>query len=366
MSRVVGLPVLCLVAALVACSKPAPVQESVRSVKLVRVGAAVQQTELEYAADVRARVESRLGFRVGGKLTQRSVDVGQVVRAGQVLALIDPQDYQLGAQAAAAQVVAAQTQRDLAAADLKRFEALRDQGFVSGAEIERRQAALRAADATLTQARAQAGVQGNQAAYTQLVADAPGVVVGIDAEPGQVVGAGAAVVRLAHQGPRDVVLAVPEDRVAQVKIGQSASVILWGQGASDEPALAGRVREVAASADPTTRTYTVKVALPDAQQPPLGATAKVRLAAHGSVAAQSQLPIKLPTTALWQQGKGSAVWVFDASNKTVKARTVQVAGLDGNDAVIAAGLQAGEEVVSAGTHVLTEGQTVTRYAATQR
>lgn len=363
MTRFISLPVVCLLVSLAACSRPEPVQEPVRSVKLVKVGDASVGFEAEFAADIRARVESRLGFRVGGKLTQRLVESGQVVRAGQVLAVIDPQDYQLAAQAAAAQVVAAQTQRDLAAADLKRFEALRDQGFVSGAEIERRQATLRAAEATFVQAKTQASVQGNQAAYTQLVADTAGVVVGVEAEAGQVVSAGATVVRLARQGPRDAVLAVPEDLVMQIKVGQPAVVKLWAQAAMGEQTLNGRVREVAASADPATRTYTVKVALPDAQQPPLGATAKVRL--QGDTQQAAPKVVKLPATALWQQGSGSAVWVFDAKANTVKARTVQVAGSDGLEAVITAGLQPGEEVVSAGVHVLTEGQEVTRYAGAQ-
>lgn len=363
MTRFISLSAVCLLASLAACSRPEPVQEPVRSVKLVKVGGASVGFEAEFAADIRARVESRLGFRVGGKLTQRLVESGQVVRAGQVLAVIDPQDYQLAAQAAAAQVVAAQTQRDLAAADLKRFEALRDQGFVSGAEIERRQATLRASEATLVQAKTQASVQGNQAAYTQLVADTAGVVVGVEAEAGQVVSAGGTVVRLARQGPRDAVLAVPEDLVTQIKVGQPVVVTLWAQAAMGEQTLNGRVREVAASADPATRTYTVKVALPDAQQPPLGATAKVRL--QGDTQQAAPKVVKLPATALWQQGSGSAVWVFDAKANTVKARAVQVAGSDGKEAVITAGLQPGEEVVSAGVHVLTEGQEVTRYAGAQ-
>ncbi len=346
-----------------ACSRPPPPEDPIRSVKLVQAvvgGVGVRQ---EYAAEVRARTESRLGFRVGGKLQQRPVDVGQAVRSGQLLAVLDPQDYELGVRAATAQLGAAQTQRDLAAAELKRFLGLRDQGFVSAAEIERRQATLQGAEAALAQARSQLDVQRNQAGYTRLLADANGVVVGVEAEPGQVLAPGSVVVRLAHDGPRDAVLAVPEDRLAQVRLGMPAQVLMWaGASVASAPPFAGRVREIAASADPYTRTYAVKVALEDRSAPaPLGATATVRLG--GEASATGTQAIRLPTGALWQQGQGSAVWVFDAANGTVAARTVQVAGLDGNEALIVSGLQPGEEVVSAGVHMLTQGQRVVRYTA---
>jgi membrane fusion protein, multidrug efflux system len=354
-----------LLAALTACSRPAPSPEPVRAVKLQRVSDGTVQAADEFAAEIRARTESRLGFRVAGKLLQRPAEVGQMVRAGQLLAVIDPQDYQLGLQAAQAQVSAAQTQRDLAAADLRRYESLRDQGFVSGAEIERRQATLQGAEAALTQARAAAGVQGNQAAYTRLLADADGVVVAVEAEPGQVLATGVAVVRLAHQGPRDVVLSVPEDRVAGVRVGQTALVTLGPQGGPSASPMEGTVREVAAAADPATRTFMVKVALPSrAVQPPLGATATVRLSLSGAAQAAAAGVIRLPSAALWKQGQGSAVWVLDGAESKVRARTVEVAGLDGQDVLIRSGLKPGEDVVVAGVHVLGEGQAVTRYRET--
>ena len=165
---------------LTACGKAPPPEEPVRSVKLVTVSASGLGSTHEYAADVRARIESRLGFRVAGKITRRAVEAGQRVRKGDLLAQLDPSDYQLAAQAARAQVSAATTQRDLASADLKRYQGLRDQGFVSAAEIERRTAQLQSAQAQLAQAQAQLSNQGNQAAYTQLLADADGVVTAID------------------------------------------------------------------------------------------------------------------------------------------------------------------------------------------
>ncbi|MEN9385155.1 MAG: hypothetical protein RL323_2298 [Pseudomonadota bacterium] len=344
---------------LVGCGQPAPVEEPVRAVKLMTVQVAGIDGTQEFSGEVRARTETRLGFRVGGKLAQRLVDVGQSVRPGQVLAVLDPLDLQLAAQASQAGVASAQTQRDLAAADLKRYEALREQGFVSGAEIERRQSVLRAADAALLQAQAQAGVQANQSQYTRLLADAAGVVLAVEAEPGQVLAAGNPVLRLAHNGARDVVFAVPESAVGRVRPGQTVNVSLLEQGAASAP-LAGQVREVAASADPATRTYAVKVALAGVDQPPLGATATVR---WGPVSTQAVQAVKLPSSAVWKQGNGQAVWVFDAGSQTVKARAVQVAGLDGNQIVLAGGLQPGEEVVSVGHHVLSEGQRVLRYAA---
>ena len=348
------LLMLASVLLLAACSRPAPPEEPVRSVKLLTVGVGAVDTTLEYAGEVRARVESRLGFRVAGKIVQRQAELGQHVRAGQVLAQLDPRDYQLAADAARAQMAAAATQRDLAAADFKRYQALKDQNFISGAELERRDATLKGAQASLDQARAQLSSQGNQANYTTLVADVSGVVTGIDAEPGQVVAAGTPVVRIAQDGARDVVFAVPEDKVAQITQGSDVAVRGWSGGAP----LAGRVREVAASADPSTRTFQVKVAIDGAQAPALGSTVYVtpQALSHAGMAV-----IKLPTTALRQQGQATAVWVYDAASGTVKSQVVQIATADGNEAVVASGLTPGMQVVATGVHVLSPGQKVTIY-----
>ena len=342
------------VLALVACSRQAPVEEPVRSVKLLTVGTTDLNAQAEYAADIRARIESRLGFRVAGKLIQRQAEAGQRVQAGQVLAQIDPQDYQLAAQAAQAQLAAAQTQRDLSQAELRRFEGLRAQNFISSVELERREAAFKAADATLAQARAQAQAQGNQAAYARLLATTSGVVTGVEAEVGQVVTAGQPVVRLAHDGPRDAVFAVPEQAVMAFKLGQAMQAVLTSTG----QVLKGRVREVGASADPVTRTFTIKLALDASEKLPLGATVNVQARALQG----SQPPvIKLPTSALRQEGAGTAVWVLDEAAMTVRSQPVQVSTVDGNQVVIASGLQPGQKVVAAGVHVLTAGQKVTVY-----
>ena len=347
-----------LAALLAACSKPAPTEEPVRAVKVMTVGVNTFSSGYEFAGEVRAQVESRLGFRVGGKIIKRQAELGQRVKAGQVLAQLDPQDYKLAVEAARAQLQAAATNRDLAAADYKRYAALKEQNFISGAELERRETTLKAAQAQVDQAQSQLNVQGNQANYAVLVADVAGVVTAIEAEPGQVVAAGTPVVRIAADGPRDVVFSVPEDKVSGIKLGMPVKVRGWAQDALMASTVA-KVREVSASADPATRTYQVKLALDGKTSPPLGATMYVLPEGLGGV--QGLQVIKLPTTALRQEGQASAVWLVDKASMTVKSQAVQIATADGNEAVIAAGLQPGMLVVSAGVHVLTPGQKVSIY-----
>ncbi|MDO9164503.1 MAG: efflux RND transporter periplasmic adaptor subunit [Rhodoferax sp.] len=349
-----GVTLIAATLFLVACSRPAPTEEPIRAVRVVTVGLDNFQSGAEFAGEVRARVESRLGFRVAGKIVRRQAEPGQRVKVGQVLAQLDPQDYKLAADASRAQMVAAATNRDLAAADFKRFKELRDQNFISGAELERREAALKAAQAQLEQAQAQLAGQGNQASYTTLVADVSGVVTAVDAEPGQVVAAGTPVVRIAQDGPRDVVFSVPEDRVALIKAGSAVDVRVW----SANTTLKGVVREVAASADPVTRTFGVKVSLDAKDNLALGSTVSVVPQAFDRSGVQV---IKLPTSAFRQDGKSSAVWVLDTASMTVRLQPVQIATADGNDVVVSAGLQPGMLVVSAGVHVLSPGQKVTIY-----
>lgn len=337
-----------------ACSKPAPSEEPVRAVKVSTVGASSIQSGSEFSGEVRPRIESRLGFRVAGKLVRRPVELGQMVKAGQVLAQLDPQDYKLATEAARAQVAAAATNRDLAAADFKRFKELRDQNFISGAELERREATLKAAQAQLDQAQAQLNSQGNQASYTTLVADMAGVVTAINAEPGQVVSAGTPVVQIAQDGPRDVVFSVPEDKVVMIKAGSAVDVKVW----ASKTTVKGVVREVAASADPVTRTFVVKVALDAKDSLALGTTVSVVPQAFDRSGVQV---IKLPTSALVQSGKSTAVWVLDSASMTVKLQPITVATADGNEAVVADGLQPGMQVVIAGVHVLSPGQKVSIY-----
>jgi RND family efflux transporter MFP subunit len=343
-----------LALSLTACSRPPADPEPIRAVKVVTVGMGQINAVREFSGEVRPRVESRLGFRVAGKVVRRQAEIGQRVRAGQVLAQLDPRDYQLAADAARAQVAAASTNRDLAAADFQRYRALRDQNFISGAELERRETALKAAQAQLEQAQAQLSAQGNQAKYADRIADVSGVVTAVEAEPGQVVSAGQAVVRIAQDGPRDVVFSIPEDKVAGVQPGSLVTVKPW----ADKASFSGKVREVAASADPVTRTFPVKVAVDAAAQLPLGTTVNVYPQALSMAGLQA---IKLPTSALRKEGQGTAVWVLDTQTMTVRSQAVDVATADGNEAVIAGGLQPGMQVVSAGVHVLSPGQKVAVY-----
>ena len=342
--------------AIAACSKPEAVQEPVRAVKVITVGAGTLTSGGEFAGEVRARVESRLGFRVAGKITQRQAEMGQHVNAGAVLAQIDASDYQLAVQAAQAQVAGARTQRDLAQAEYKRYEGLRAQNFISAAELERREASLKAAQSTLDQALAQAQNQGNQSAYTQLRADVSGVITSVDGEVGQVVAAGTPVFRLAQDGPRDAVFAVSENMVMRLQKGQRMSAVMAQGG----PTVQGRIREIAGSADPVTRTFNVKLALESGEKLPLGASVNVQAA---GLTVNPSTVIKVPTSALRQEGKGSAVWVLDEAKMTVSSQAVEVGTADNNEAVIASGLSAGQRIVSAGVHVLNPGQKVTVYKA---
>lgn len=362
------LPLLS-VTVLAACSKAEPAAAPVRAVRTMTVSADSAGGTYEYAAEVRARTESRLGFRVGGKIVRRSVNVGDTVKVGQVLAQLDPQDLKLGQEAAHAALVAAQANLDQTVADFKRFKELRDQGFISSAELERRETALKAAQAQFDQARAQASVQGNQAAYASLVADANGVITSVEAEPGMVVAAGAPVVRLAHDGPRDVVFNVPEDKVGLVKAaqaGQSAQqsaqqkgstlrVKLWG-GSESFPA---QIREIAAAADPVTRTFAVKADLGQAS------SAAVRLGQTANVTAETPKVAgitKLPLSALREAQGTTSVWVVDKATMTVTSKPVKVSGAEGNEAVISGGVVPGELIVTAGVHVLNPGQQVKLYS----
>lgn len=352
----VSLCLLLLAAAglLSACAPAAPPAEPVRAVKVLTVAAGTQQAQVEYAGEVLARVESRLGFRVGGKIIRRPVELGQRVTAGQVLAQLDPQDFRLSEAAARAQLAAAATNRDLAAADFKRYQDLKEQNFISGAELERRDSSLKAAQAQWDAARAQLSGQGNQAAYTTLLADVSGVVTAVDAQVGQVVAAGAPVLRIAQDGARDVLFSVPEDKVQGLRVGSAAQVKLW----ASQTTVSATVREVAASADPVTRTYAVRVALAAKDAPPLGSTVSVTVA---TAAAAGPALIKLPTSAFFKEGNASAVWVLDTASMTVQLTPVEIVTADGNEVVVRSGLQPGMQVVSAGVHVLSNGQKVSLY-----
>jgi RND family efflux transporter MFP subunit len=345
-----------VLATLTACGKGQAPQEPVRAVKVLTVGESGSAVDLEFSGEVRARIESNLGFRVAGKVLSRPAEIGQRVKAGELLAQIDPQDYRVTADAAAAQLVAAQTNRDVAAADFKRYQDLHAQGFISAAELQRREAAYISAQAQWKQAQAQNSVQGNQSGYTRLLADGAGIVTSVDVSAGQVVAAGQPVVRLALDGPRDVVFSVPEDKLGLLKTGDKVKVRQWLDG----KVLEAVVRDVSASADSVTRTFVAKAALPKDANPVLGSTVTVSLVLGVELAPKT---IKLPTSALRLEAGATSVWVLDPSTMTVKAQAVEVNTAEGNDAVVTSGLQNGDQVVLSGVHVLTAGQKVSIFGA---
>lgn len=348
---VVGLAGLALTGLLVACGKKPEAEPPPRPVRLMQLHAVGADHAVRYSGTVQARIESGLGFRVGGKLAERLVDVGATVKKGQVLARLDRADLALAAASSRAQLEAARTERDLAHSDLERFNDLYAKGFISAAEQQRRQATYDAAEARYQQARAGLNSQSNQFAYGELVADANGVVTSIDAEVGQVVSAGQPVVRVAQTAEKEVVIALPEDQVAEVRVGTPAEVQLW---ADTSRAIVGRVREIAPAADAATRTYTVRVSLP---QPPadlrLGMTASVALTFDSASKA-----LTVPLGALLQVNETNQVWIYDPASQTVKPVNVTLGEPIGNRVAVKDGVKAGQYVVTAGVHLLKAGQKV--------
>ena len=345
----------------VACHRAEPQEEAVRAVRTMVVQGQGSAIEREFSGEIRARLESRLSFRVPGKVVARPVNLGDTVKSGQLLAQLDAADLQLGQQAARAGLASAQAQASLAAADLKRFQELKAQGFVSPAMLERYQTASKSADAVVSQAQANALLQGNQAGYSQLLSDGAGVITSVDAEPGQVVAAGMPVLTLAHDGPRDVVFAVPDDMGMHLRkmVGQSGAmkVRLWGASQW----LPATVREVAASADGVTRTLQVKADISTNVSTPLnlGQTATVAL----NVPSRAGQGLLVPLQALVEQNGQSSVWLLDGKTMTVKRQPVVTAEVSGNLVIVARGLEAGQEIVTAGVHVLAPGQKVKRLSA---
>ena len=335
---------------LAACSKPVEKAEDIRPVRVQQV--AFDQAEIlaEFPGDVRARVESKLGFRVGGKVVARKVNIGDVVKRGQVLMQLDPQDLRLAQVQANAGLQAARSTAELARAELKRYQDLRDKNFVSQAVLDGKITADRASRASYEQAAAVYKGQTNQASYAVLVADAVGVVTGVDAEVGQVVAAGAPVVRVAQMADKEIVIAIPENQVDSLRRVTDIQVRIW---ANPNDMIPGTLRELSPMADPATRTYAAKIAIPNASDDVrLGMTAYVRFATKSPTVA-----IRVPLTAVFPDKGGTAVWVVE--NGVVRLVPVQVAGPSADAIMIASGLTPGQMVVTAGVNSLKPGQKVT-------
>ncbi len=348
--------VLCLLPiALAACGdKPAAdARTAAPLVETVLVQGA-PATARSFTGVVGARVQSDLGFRVPGKVVQRLVDVGQTVHRGQPLMRIDPVDLGLQARAQAGAVTAARARARQAADDEARYRDLVAAGAVSASSYEQLKAAADSAKAQLSAAEAQYDVARNAAGYALLVADADGVVVDTLAEPGQVVGAGQTVVRLAHAGPREAVVHLPE--TMRPRPGSQAQATLYGGQAAG----VARLRQLADAADRLTRTYEAKYVLDGPlADAPLGATVTLRLDGERGGDSDGKVgALQVPAAAVLDAGKGSGVWTVAGDPAKVTWRRVDVLAIGDDMARVTGQLKPGERVVALGAHLLHEGDTV--------
>src|SRR5436309_3499286 len=298
---------------------------------------------------VEARVQSELGFRVGGKILERSVDVGQRVQKGEPLMRLDPEDLRLSAAAQQASVEAARAKYTQAKADEARSAMLVKSGVISPREYDQDRAALDSAKAQLEAAEAQARVSNNSSEYAVLLADADGVIVRTLSEPGQVVAAGQTVIQLAHDGPREALINLPEG--VRPDLGTVASARLYGQ----EQTYQAKLRELSDAADPASRTFAARYVLEgEAASAPLGSTVTIGLLTKQTSGSKC---VQLPVGAIHDRGSGPGVWIVDDKSE-VKLRSVTIASIGKEEVVVSGGVQAGEKVVALGAHLLHEGQVV--------
>ncbi|MDF0698244.1 efflux RND transporter periplasmic adaptor subunit [Rhizobium sp. MC63] len=349
--RVPSVASLVLVSAvgigLSACSEEkAEVKEVIRPVKVVEIARAGDTRKLDYSGSVKARTEMNLGFRVAGKITERLVDIGDRVTPGDVLARIDATDYQLAVKTAEANLAAAE--RGVETADLanKRAEQLFDKSVAPKSQLE--QAALShdqaisqrdAALSALDQAK-------NQVSYTDLKAGQSGIVTSINADIGQVVGSGTPVVTVAVDGEKEVQIAVPENDIAEFKPGKTVKASFW---ADDRLVLDGKVREVSGSADQQSRTFAVRVSLPNDPRVLLGMTATIE-----ADISNGNSYVSIPLSALAEKDGKQMVWTVDRDTATVHGRDIQVADFTGDGVHVTEGLDTGDLVVAAGTQFMSE------------
>lgn len=309
-----------------------------------------------YTGVVRARTESNLGFRVGGKIFERLVDPGDRVTRGQPLMRLDRTDFTLALNAARASVEAARAQMIKARADEERSRRLVSDGWTSKQTYDQNKGAADAATAQFANAEAQASQIQNQAGYSELQADADGIVMEVPSYPGEVVAAGQTVVKLARDGAREAEVFLPEASWRLAK--GTASATLYAEGEATYPA---RLRELSATADPATRTYRARYILSGGgEDAPLGATVTLKLkpAENGHAPA-----VSVPLGAVFDSGSGSAVWRFDAATATVVAQPVTVTRLLEESAEVSGGLKRGDRIVSLGAHLLKAGQSVRQAAS---
>ena len=355
--RAVLVPAVTAALLLGACSKPAQPIAAPKPVRVQAVALSAARPDDSYTGAVRARVESVLAFRVGGKVLRRLVDVGQPVRAGSVIAELDGADYELGADAAIHQQEAAAVDAEQAAADAARFARLLADGAMSQGDAERQRARADAARERLDQARRQVELARNRAVYAVLRAPFDGVVTALHVEAGQVVGEAQPVVTLAKLGEREIVIDIPESRVLAAKRATAATASLWaGDGARFKVAL----RELSPVASAATRTYRARYRIgSDAPPMELGMTATVWLeeSAAGSAVSADARVATLPASALHQRDGAAAVWTVAPGAGTPTLVPVQVIRY-GEEQVQLTGLSEGQLVVTAGVQKLFPGMSV--------
>lgn len=345
--------VICVLPFALAACGPKPQTDPRTRAPLVRAATVQGATSAtrSFTGTVAARVQSDLGFRVPGKVVERLVDAGQAVRRGQPLMRIDPVDLRLAANAQQQAVAAARAQARQTAAEEARYRALLGTGVVSASAYDQRKAAADTAQAQLRAAEAQADVARNANRYAELVADADGVVMETLAEPGQVVAPGQVVVRVAHAGPREAVIQLPE--TLRPAVGSAGQATLFGD---EDTAVPTRLRQLSDAADRLTRTFEARYVLEgELADAPLGTTVTIQIPDGLSSGPNG---ILIPIGALFDAGKGPGVWVIDGEPAKVSWRPVAVQHLDDDGASIAGHLKQGDRIVALGAHMLREGELV--------
>lgn len=336
---------------LAGCKKEEKAAELPQPVRVMLVKQESSSSTFSYAGTVRARYESDLGFRVGGKIVERLVNVGDAVTGGQVLARLDATDLKLALEANEAELAAARSNHQQAAAAERRGKDLLDRGHVSAAVYDQRKAALDEAQGRLDRAERNLAIARNQADYATLRADQAGVVMQLPVEIGQVVTTGQLVVRLARDGEREAVVSIPESRLAAIRQAQT-EVELWA--ASDKRRYPAKLREVSPQADATTRTYQARFSILDADNAvALGMTATVYASAGNANAV-----MRIPSSAVINDGRGAAVWVVKADAKGVERRLVEIVSFGQSEVIVSGGLAAGDRLVTLGVHILDEAKPI--------
>jgi len=344
------LMIMALAALLAACEKPVEPPPPPRPALVIVAGKGDIHQSIVLVGEVKSRYESNQAFRVSGKIIERKVETGALVKKGQVLARLDAADSQLASAAAIADVRAAEAGFALAKSEVERQRQLVSKSFITPSALDKYEAELKTAEARVNQAKAQAAVSGNQSRYTSLVADRNGVITQIRAEPGQVVEAGEMIAQIVDPQQLEVQVAVPESRMAKLKTGGRAIINLWAE--SQHP-YDGVIREIAPAADSTTRTFNIRVKFdqPD-DKVRLGMTAGVRFADNADT------EIIVPNSAVTKKNGQTLVWVVDKGG-IANPRPVSIGNFTEQGIAIKHGVQSGEMVAIAGVHTLVKGQRVT-------